>query len=206
MASQQNLIFNIDTEELEAIQHILGATESQVKAAYNRALGRTAQTLRKISKPLVKDELQPRTMKKLRERIQYFRIRSTSQLEKLDEIKLWFGLDDVPVGILKGSVKRIGTKKKPKGSRFTPRGKLPAKDYERGFVASPYGKGKKSIYTRRTKRRYPLDEASVSISNNLQISIEDEIFDRLPEIFLKHYETDLKGRVKMGLNRKNWHE
>lgn len=207
MASNHNdLLFHIDPEELEAVRQILGATESQVKAAYNRALGRTAQTLRKLSKSLVRDELQPRAMNKLRERIKYFRIRSTSQLEKLDEIKLWFGLDNVPIGILKGSMRRLGTKKKPKGSRFTPKGKLPSKQYDRGFVASPYGNGRKSIYMRTTKHRYPLDEASVGISDSLQVSIEDEIFERLSEIFLKHFETDLKGRVKMGMNRKNWHE
>ncbi|MBE4579858.1 hypothetical protein [Vibrio navarrensis] len=202
----QNLPFHIDLEELEAIQNILGATESQVKAAYNRALSRTAQTLRKIASPLIREELQPRTMSKLRKRIKHFQIKNTSGLRNLGEVKLWFGLNDVPVGLLKGSMKRLGTKKNSKGSQFTPRGKLSSRKYRHGFIGRPYKDGYKSIYIRRTKFRYPLDEASMGISDSLQITIEDEIFDRLPEIFLKHFETDLKGRVKMGLNRRGWRE
>jgi hypothetical protein len=76
--------------------------------------------------------------------------------------------------------------------------------YEQGFIANRYNR--RSIFTRTTDNRYPIKEARVPISEALQVTIEDEIFERLPEIFLKHFETDLKGRVKMGLNRRGWRE
>ncbi len=201
---QQNLAFVIDLDELNAIKGMVGATEAQVLAAYNRALTRTTQTIRKLSNSLIKDELAPKTMQKLRKRLQFFRIKSSSQLKKLDEVKLWFGLDELPVGYLKGTQKRLGSRSKPKGTVFTPKGNIEAKTYEKGFIANPYGR--KSIFSRTSKKRFPIKEAHVSISDQFQITIEDEIFDKLPDIFLKHFETDLKGRVRMGLNQKNWRQ
>lgn len=201
---QQNLVFDIDLDELNAIKDMVGATEAQVLAAYNRALSRTTQTLRKLSNSLVKDELAPKTMKKLRSRLKYFRVKSPSKLNKLDEVKLWFGLDDVPISYLKGKQKRLGSKSKPRGAVFTPKGRIETETFEQGFIANSHGR--KSIFTRTTKKRYPIKEVQVSISDRFQITVEDEIFDKLPEVFLKHFETDLKGRVKMGLNQKNWRQ
>ncbi|EOG7750586.1 MULTISPECIES: hypothetical protein [Vibrio] len=201
----QNLLFHIDVDELKAIQQQLGATEAQLLASYNRALSRTAQTLRTLSKSLIKSDLEPKSINKLRQRIKHFKIRSTSKLERLDEVKLWFGLNDVPISLLRGTMSRIGSKKNSKGARFKPKGKIQSKDWRSGFIAAPMYRTK-SIYQRTSNSRYPIKEADVSINERTQISIEDEIFDRTPDIFFRHFQTDLKGRVKMGLNRKNWHE
>ncbi|HGS4463219.1 TPA: phage tail protein [Vibrio metschnikovii] len=200
----QNLPFHIDLEELEAIQNILGATESQVKAAYNRAISRTAITVRSLANKEIRDAMQVKSLKAIRKRFQHFRLRSPSKQKKLDELRLWFGLNDMPVGYLKGRTRRNGTKRDPNGATFTPKGKMAPQTYEQGFIARRYNR--RSIFTRTSEKRFPIKEARVPISNALQITIEDEIFDRLPEIFLKHFETDLKGRVKMGLNRRGWRE
>ncbi|MGB2080042.1 MAG: hypothetical protein ACPHV3_09655, partial [Vibrio sp.] len=53
----------------------------------------------------------------------------------------------------------------------------------------------KLMFIRTSKREY--ESAKVDINDSLQIKIEDEIFEQVPEIFMKHYETDLKGRVRM---------
>ena len=203
-ANQDNHIFLIDVEELEAVQNILGATESQVKAAYNRALSRTARTVRSLANKEIRDSMQVKNLKAIRKRFQNFRLRSPSKQKKLDELRLWFGLNDMSVGYLRGRIRRNGSKRSPNGVTFTPKGKMTPQTYEQGFIANRYNR--RSIFTRTTDNRYPIKEARVPISEALQVTIEDEIFERLPEIFLKHFETDLKGRVKMGLNRRGWRE
>lgn len=203
-ANQDNHIFLIDVEELEAVQNILGATESQVKAAYNRALSRTARTVRSLANKEIRDSMQVKNLKAIRKRFQNFRLRSPSKQKKLDELRLWFGLNDMSVGYLRGRIRRNGSKRSPNGATFTPKGKMTPQTYEQGFIANRYNR--RSIFTRTTDNRYPIKEARVPISEALQVTIEDEIFERLPEIFLKHFETDLKGRVKMGLNRRGWRE
>lgn len=199
----QNLLFNIDLDELEAVKNILGATESQVKAAYNRALSRTARTLRSLANKEIRDAMQVKSLKAIRKRFQQFRLRSPSKQKKLDELRLWFGLNDMPVGYLRGRMRRNGTKRSPNGATFMPKGKMAQQTFEQGFIAKRYSR--RSIFTRTSDGRYPIKEARIPISNDLHETIEDEIFDKLPEIFMKHFETDLKGRVKMGMNRKNWH-
>lgn len=205
MASNpQNLLFDIDLEELEAIQKILGATESQVKAAYNRALSRTARTVRALANKEIRDAMQVKSLKAIRKRFQHFRLKSPSKQKKLDELRLWFGLNDISVGYLKGRIRRNGTQRSPHGATFVPKGKMSPQTYEQGFIARRYKR--RSIFTRTTEGRFPIKEARVPVSDDLHVTIEDKVFDRLPEIFLRHFETDLKGRVKMGLNRKGWHE
>lgn len=202
MANNQNLLFNIDTEEIDAIQNVFGATQAQVKAAYNRALTRTAKTMKSMANKKLKDELQVRRMKDLRRRLQTFRLKSTSKQTRLDELKLWFGMNDIPVSKLKGRIKAIGSKKNPQGAMFSPAGKVKAQTYDDGFVANAYNK--RSIFTRTTQARYPIKEARVPVSDELQDAIEDEIFSELTDVFMKHFETDLKGRVRMGLNKNGW--
>ncbi|HGS5314525.1 TPA: phage tail protein [Vibrio parahaemolyticus] len=196
--------FYIDVEELEAVQNILGATESQVKAAYNRAISRTARTVRSLANKEIRDSMQVKNLKAIRKRFQNFRLRSPSKQKKFDELRLWFGLNDMSVGYLRGRIRRNGSKRSPNGATFTPKGKMAPQTYQQGFIAHRYKR--RSIFSRSTDNRYPIKEARVPVSEALQVTIEDEIFERLPEIFLKHFETDLKGRVKMGLNKRGWRE
>ncbi|WP_459781269.1 phage tail protein [Photobacterium sp. R1] len=200
----QQLLFNIDLDELAAIQQIVGATESQVKVAYNRALSRTARTVRSLANKKIRDDLQVKSLKAIRKRFQQFRLRSPSKQKKLDELRLWFGLNEMPVGYLRGRIKRKGTRRNPLGAVFTPKGKMQAQHYEQGFIVNRYNR--RSIFTRKGESRFPIQEARVPVSDALHTTIEDEIFDQLPDIFLRHFETDLKGRVAMGRNRRNWRE
>ena len=109
-------------------------------------------------------------------------------------MKLWFGLNDMPISKLKGRVKRIGTKKSPNGAEFKPASSsLNHQMYPDSFVAR-IGK-RKSIFTRKGKARYPVREETVPINDAIHVKIEDEIFDQIPDIFLKHFITDLKGRI-----------
>ncbi|HHY0435716.1 TPA: phage tail protein [Vibrio parahaemolyticus] len=190
--NQSNLLFDIDLEELEAVQLMLGGTDKEFRQAYNRALSRTAVTLNMLSRRLLRDELQARSIKAIRNRLQKFRLKKSGKA--LDELKLWFGLNDMPVSKLKGRVRRVGTKKSPKGAVFTPASSaLSHQTYSDSFVAR-IGK-RKSIFTRKGQARYPVKEETVPINEAIHVKIEDEIFDQIPDIFLKHFITDLKGRV-----------
>lgn len=188
----QNLLFDIDLEELEAVKQMLGGTEKEFRQAYNRALSRTAVTLNMLGRRLLRDELQARNMKAIRKRLQKFRLRKSGKA--LDELKLWFGLNDMPISKLKGRVRRLGTKKSPLGAEFKPgSSSLSSQMYSDSFVAR-LGK-RKSIFTRKGQARYPVREETIPINDAIHVKIEDEIFDQIPEIFLKHFITDLKGRI-----------
>jgi site-specific DNA-cytosine methylase len=192
----RHLLFDIDLDELEDIQNTFGATQAQFKAAYNRALSRTAVTIRALSNRRIKEALQAKNQKALRKRIQTYRLNKAS--DSLDALRLWFGLNDMPVGHLKGRSRRLGSKSSPKGAIFTPSGNMKAQTYPDGFVAKL--NKRRSIYQRVGEKRYPVKEARLDVSETLMDTIEDEIFDQLPDIFMKHFETDLKGRIKMNLN------
>ncbi|MFM2476364.1 phage tail protein [Celerinatantimonas sp. MCCC 1A17872] len=190
----QSLLFNIDADELEAIRQSLDATTTDMIKAYNRALNRTAITLKSMSAKLLKDELQVRKLKTLRQRLKSFKAKGEGK--DLGSLRLWYGLNDLPVSRLKGRVKRQGTKKHPKGASFIPAAsRLGTQHWDQGFVARLHGP--RSVYQRTGRRRFPVKEEQVPVNDAMQIKIEDEIFEQLPTIFLHHYTTDLRGRIAM---------
>lgn len=191
MKPNQNLMFDIDLDDLKAIQLLVGATNKEMLKAYNRALSRTAVTIRKLSTKMLKDSLQARNAALLRRRLKQFKVKQSGK--GLDELKLWFGLNDLPASSLKGRSRRKGSKKKPNGAVFIPASPLLKPVHaEKGFVAKI--KGPRSVFTRNGKERWDISEVMVNIEP-VQEAIEDDIFVQLPQIFLKHFETDLRGRV-----------
>ena len=195
MSNQANsLTFDIDIEELGAISATLQATEHQVMAAYNRALGRTAVTLQKLSRKLVQSEIDAKSVRAMQRRLLNYRVRNP---KGMDELKLWFGLNDVAAHTLKGRMTKTDG-----GAKFSS-SKLGTKVYERGFV-SKVG-AKRYLFERHGSKKGAYHAARIGLSDKLKVTIEDEIFDQLPQIFMRHFETDLKGRVKTGLS-KNGHE
>lgn len=98
-----NLIFDIDAENIAQLQNEYEATDMQVKAAYNRAITRTLQTMRSRVARLVGNELAAKSLKQIRRRLQSYRI--THSPGQMDGLKLWFGLDDLQLGKLKGESK-----------------------------------------------------------------------------------------------------
>lgn len=193
MASNPDrLIFDIDLDALTDLQEALAATEGQLIASYNRALKRTSVTLAKLGAQLVRDELKVKKVKAIRRRIKKYTIKSGG----LSELKIWFGLNDMPVRAFKGRMTQVGDDAKL--SAASP--ELGVQRYRKGFVGSPFGHSR-SIYTRTGKGRYALEEGGVAITH-LQEAIEDDVFGQLPEIFMRHFEADLKGRVKIGKENK----
>ncbi len=185
--------FNIDENQLEQIIEQLSATEKQIKLSWNRAINRTAITIKSRAMRVIKDEAQVRKIAHIRRRMKTFKI---NKGQRLDELKLWFGLNDMRVSALKGKSKRIGTKRKPKGAMFQ-RANGDVISDENSFIAKY--KGRRSIFSRRTDKRFPLFEMKADIENNVQIAIEDDVFSDLPDIFMRHFISDLTARVQMGI-------
>lgn len=201
MARQDELIFNIEMDEVFNIQKMLNANNKQVRLAMQRALRRTANTLKARSVKYLKDSLQAKNSKKLRQRFRHIVFKKDKN--EFGEYKFWFGLNDVPISALKGSVKKLGTRRNRLGGQFSPKSSLlhAQKYHEKAFVARV--NGKRSVFIRRGKKRFPVDEGKVPIAEEISDHIDDEIFWDMNEIFMHHFEVDLKGRVKMGSKIKN---
>lgn len=194
---QQNESFDIDLEELKALadQYDFVLGERHFKAAYKRALKRTRKTMAARGRKLLKDAVGAKSQKAIKDRFQDFLLEKPGKERKMDELKLWFGLNPTSVGLLKGSKSRIGSKRKPRGAVFRSR-ILGNQTFEDAFVAN-LGKGK-SIFARRGKKRFPVEQKKIEIDEGVSNLVLDEMSHDLVEVFFRHLETDLKARSKHG--------
>ncbi len=194
--SSPYLTFDIDLDELDAIRGQLSATEGQLKAAYNRAISRTQLTMQARSRKLLADSLGAKSAKRVQRRMQTFKLKRASK-NQLTDLKLWFGLNDVAPNNLKGRI----TGKQGEGATFRS-SKLGSHKFKDGFVFTRGGQ--RYLYERFGKDKNKIRSVKISVAEQLKDRIEDESFDDLPEVFMAHFETDLKGRVKTGLNKDGW--
>jgi len=198
MANKQSgLLFDIDLIELQAAQDKLEATDWQLNAAYNRAIKRTAVTMKSQGSKLLGDGMDAKSLKEVRKRMQTHQspFKITQDERNFNELKLWFGLNDMSIGRLKGRVSRLGRKRSPVGAAFTSK-KLGKTEYQDGFVGRV--RGKRSIFARKGAARFPVREKKVAVSDAVHIELEDDIFVNLPDVFMRHFTTDLKSRVVAG--------
>lgn len=183
------LQFEFDAKGLLDLVDELGATEMQAKFALSRALRRTAATLRRLSERGFKSELDLRKVAYIRKRLKSIKFRQAS----FEGAGIWYGLNDLPVSMMRGSIKE----NKPSGASFS--GKVGNYSFKNGFVAKGQNGRGRSIYYRETKARLPIEEARAPIKDKLDVYIEDQIFDKIDDIFWKFFEQDLTARVKFGV-------
>lgn len=181
------LHFDLDWTELRGVADELQASEKQFKAALSRACNRTAATLRKMSSRGLKDELQLRTLSAMRKRLKSIRLKSKQQ-----GITLWYGLNDIPVSSFKGRAKQVSD-----GATFRDQ------KFDGAFVARSSAKGKRTVFKRSGKGRLPISEQLMPIKDKADIFIEDNIFTQVEDIFWKHFERDLRSRVKFDIGGAN---
>lgn len=207
---RRDMLVDIDTGALWKIADAAGATHKQYRNAYSRALKRTAVTLRKQALADLKTGLAPRSLAMVRKRLLSFRI---SRGAMLDEAKLWFGLNAIKVKDLKGRVRgRIrphhdrrdpttgryiaGRRKSTGEAGFDPKGSmLQAKNFTNGEVARSRRENRRTVVirdpvTRRAK------EAEIDIYAPMLDYVEDNAFADVMAIFMHHFQSDIKGRVK----------
>lgn len=194
MQANQNLVFPIDSSQLEGIQRQLGATTREVKKAFNRALKRTAVTMNKLSGDLINHHVSLRQKKSIKKRFNQFRVTK----DGFDGLKLWFGLNPLPISFLAGRISKKGAKKNPTGAIFTSKSQsIGRREYDGSFVAVR-GKNKyRSVFSRVGKGRWNIEEKTIEIDDALLVKIEDEIFVKLPDVFWNHFKSDLRGRVTL---------
>lgn len=206
---RRDLPVDIDINAIWRIAENIGATQKQFRAAYSRALRRTAATLRKKAMADLKDGLAPRSMNLVRRRLLSFRLDRGSQL---DNFRLWFGLNAIKVKDLKGRIsgrvrphhnrrdkstgRYIKARRQTQDAGFAPKGNLLASQtFTNGEVARSRRDNRRTVVirdpdTRRTR------EAEVDIYEPMLNYVEDNAFAEAMDIFMHHFESDIRGRVK----------
>ena len=209
---RRDLPVDIDVDAIWRIAEHIGATHKQFRAAYSRALKRTAATLRKKAVADMKDGLAPRSLDMVRRRLLSFRLERASQ-SKLDNFRLWFGLNAIKVKDLKGRIngrvrphhtrrdkstgRYIKARRQAENAGFTPKGSLLSpRTFENGGGGPPPRRENRRTVVIRDPDTRRTREAEVDIYEPMLNYIEDNAFAEAIEIFMHHFETDLRGRVK----------
>ncbi len=185
------LYMQLDEEKLDRIVGLFADISPRIiKLAFHRAQRRTEGTVRQQAIRMMQQRLQLAggTQKRLRKRVQAHMKPSAADAS---EMKYWFGLNDLDPTLFRGGIRRA-------------RGGLMIRGtyYERAFVAVL--SGKKKVMQRVGKAAYPVINLTVPISDEMTVALEDELFERIPDIFLHHFETDLRGRVKSDTWKNGW--
>ncbi|RKR02595.1 hypothetical protein C7446_2313 [Kushneria sinocarnis] len=179
------LDFEIDDSALQRVVSELGAAPREVRLSYNRALSRTAATLRKMSSKGLQSELGLRRATVLRRRIKSLRAKQG----KGSEVQLWYGLNDLPVSEFKGKV-HTGEG----GASYA--GPAGSHRFPNAFAARSERAGRRTIMRRIRQSRLPITEERLPIKDRADVYVEDEIFHQLEDIFWRHFRRDLEARVR----------
>ena len=171
----------IDDADLNAvIEQFPELPPKAVPLAFHRAMRRTEQTIISQASRLLKGELKLSAQKALKARVKTYIRPSSSNME---EMKFWFGMNDLPPNVFSGKPR------KTKGGLMF-RGHY----YDRAFVTIRNGK---TTYRQRDgAARTPTTKITIPIPDDIVVKIEDEVLEQMPEIFMRHFATDLQGRSK----------
>ena len=175
--------FEIDEADLKRVADEFKATDKQVGQAISRALSRTAATMRKRAQTALAKGLDLRRGNALRKRLKALKLKRKGTIQ---EISVWFGLNDMKVEDFKGSPKEVG-----KGATFR------NVSYPGGFVARGR-RGNRTVFKRKGRGRFPIVEQTVPIADEAMILLEDEVFHDIAQVFGRHFVSDLRARVKFG--------
>lgn len=175
------LSFDIDGSEMREIAQEFAATERQVGQATNRALRRTAATLRRLSSRGLQSELGLRNATALRRRIKEYRLSGNAK-----GVKLWYGANDLPLSAFRGRARRV-----PGGVKF-------GEAMLHGAFMASRG-GRRGIYERVGATSYPIREVRRPVADRMMIFLEDEVFVDLDTIFFRHFRSEIRARTILGV-------
>tara|TARA_R110002110_G_scaffold38435_1_gene125386 strand:+ start:128 stop:694 length:567 start_codon:yes stop_codon:yes gene_type:complete len=180
------LDFDIEADDLERVSKELGATTKEIRTSYNRALTRTAATLRKLSSKGLQSHLGLARAAAVRRRLKTLRIKRQGGM---NEVRLWYGLNDLPVSEFKGRI----TASRTGGASYS--GPAGTESFPKGWGGNSRFARKRTILERVRESRLPIREAQMPVKDRADVFVEDEIFWKLNEIFWRHFRTDLERRV-----------
>jgi Prophage minor tail protein Z (GPZ) len=172
--------FDFDTGRMEKIGAEFDASEKQLAFAYSRALRRTAQNLKTKARKGIREKLGLRSAAVLRRRLQGFKFKRGSGM---GEVRMWFGMNDMPVSSFKGRVSQAARGASLGGRTFP------------GSFVGKNSKGARTIMQRRGKRRWPVSEVRVPVSDEVEVFVEDEVFDEIEELFFKNFRAEVRART-----------
>jgi hypothetical protein len=182
------LHFDINWSDLARVAGELEASEKQIQLALHRALRRTEASLRRLSSKGLAQELQLRAVVALRNRLKSIKVRKNAYGRGGDGAALWYGLNDLPVSSFKGRPRSTAA-----GASFK------GKEFDGAFVGRSKFKGKQTIFKRASAARLHIREQLLEIEDKAVVFIEDQVFDKVEEIFWQHFMRDIKARVKFRL-------
>ncbi len=180
-------IETFDESELQRIADEFDASKKDLRAAYSRALRRTAQTMKTRARKGLRTKLHLRTAAELRRRLQGFRFKRTADM---GTVRMWFGLNDMRVSAFKGRAVKTAT-----GASFA------GQAFEGGFIGRN-AKGRPTVKHRAGSRAYPVKEARMPIDDVAETYIEDEVFDGIEEVFFHYFRAEVRARTIYGVGKK----
>lgn len=172
---------DIDPREIDNLQRELGATSKQVEQARRRAMTRTASTLRRTVNQELRSALDVRTAAALRRRL---RPRGVKGGGRSSRTSIWIGMNNMALRDIKGRPRRAGGGMEVGGTRF-----------ERAFQARMPTQSKRRVWQRRGSARLPIQEPTVPVQDEMQAAIDSRVMPEASEIFMRHFMTDLRGRI-----------
>ena len=174
---------DIDVAKLKKLAKQFDVVGPNLHAAFKRAIKRTAATLRKKSSKGLQSELDLRSTKALRKRIKELHIKADREGYAGG---LWYGLNDLPVSAFKGRPKRVLGGAEFRGVKFPG-----------GFIRKNSA-GKLTIFKRKDSGRLPIIEQTMPVKDQMEIYVEDQVFEDIEAIFYHHLIPDLKYRALIG--------
>lgn len=184
------LNFDIDADSLQRVAEELGAMPKELAGSYNRALTRTAATLRKQSSKGLQSELGLLRAGAIRKRLKTVRVKGSTgkDYRRMASVQLWYGLNDLAISEFKGRVSGSGG-----GASYS--GPAGSHDFPGAFTAKPRESKRRTIMRRRGRARLPIRQETLPIKDRADVYVEDDVFLNLEAIFWRHFRNDLERRV-----------
>jgi hypothetical protein len=178
------LYFQPDESELRRIADEFDADKDVLRAAFSRALKRTAQAIKTRARKELRTELELRTAAEIRKRLYGFRFKRGAY--DLGEVRMWFGLNDMRVSAFKGRASRTAT-----GANYA------GQDFPGAFVGRNR-KGKQTIMRRAGRRAWPIKEEVMPIQARAESKIV-EITEDFNEMLMRNFLSEVRARTIYGV-------
>lgn len=175
---------SINASRIQALVDMLEASEGQAVAAFKSTMGKMArwvrtQSVRGLSKKL---KLQQNI---LRKRLRTYRFLGASTSMRMGEMKVWYGLNDIPLARL--NPVQTGDGVRAMGGRFV----------KSAFILDR--NGRKEVVKRASNARLPIEVQYAKISNEATTYIEDFVLvsQEFERRFFEIFEHELRWRMQI---------
>ena len=171
----------IDAARMRSIGDELGASEDDLKKAYNRALAKTSRALRTQARKALREGLKLRAAAVLNARLKLVRFRPRGR--GLGGALLWTGTNDLPARAFKGTPRQTATGASVGGRSF-----------KGAFVGAGQNSGGRIVFRRKGKERLPIYAETVSIVEEAEPILED-VYQDVAAIFFKNFKSEVRART-----------